>query len=159
MQASKIIPNEWYAIRRNKDQLVRFMVKSVTTVRSRGTGSPHDYRSTVQGYVLEDRNPETQLDNIISIDSDKILGPYQDYVELVERKQREDAASKARANAEKEKTLDFVRLLYRVAGQPVPNTLDERGQPFRAGYSNSVEITEEGQELLRAVLSVKSHAA
>jgi hypothetical protein len=155
MQASKIVPESIYAVRRGKDELVRFHVKSITTTRSKGTGSPHDFRSYVSGFYVEDHTPG-ELPESIKLDPEKILGPYEDYIELVQRKKQEEAARQAAADIEDEKVRAVARALYHFVDQPVPNKLDDYKMPFRVSYKK-IEIDETGQALLLAAF--KKHSA
>lgn len=145
MQASKIIPGKVYAIKR--PELTRFEATAVVTRRETAHGNPHDYKSKVEGYVIIDGTSPREK---IAIDPDKVLGPFEDYVELVERKRLEEEENK-RKEAEHQREQQAIRReLYNFIGVAIPNDAEEYKQPFRLrGYGRSnVEIGEEGVKRL-----------
>jgi hypothetical protein len=109
----------------------------------------------VSGFYVEDHTPGDISENI-KLDPEKLLGPYEDYIELVQRKKQEEAARKAAADAEDEKVRAVARALYHFVDQPMPNKLDDYKMPFRVSYKK-IEIDEIGQALLLAAL--KKHSA
>jgi hypothetical protein len=152
MQASKIQTGAIYAIRDDAAQLVMFRVNAVTTRRT-GT-NPKDYHSTVDGHILnDDRSPREEVKQL---DPDKILGAYTQYVELVEKEARVEAARKATVAARVELQLDVTRQLYRVIGEPMPNDVGNYKALVRA-HTSGTEITispEVFERLLAALRSV-----
>ena len=162
MQASKIIPNSVYAIRRGgtrDGELVRFKVSSVTTTRYKSTGSPHDYSSTVSGWILEDhKEEETSEKQAIKIAPDRILGPYEEQAELVARKQAEEKAKTDKADAEKAKLNHLWSLLYSKTGLPRPNDPKSYGNAFRLSYGG-IDIGKDGIEALIKLLEGPTNAS
>jgi len=141
MQASKIKVKGRYAIYDQNKQLVRFYVTSVVTSRTDNTGSPHDYSSKVNGHIDTGDWTNDADNNRLSLDPEKILGPYEDYKELVERERAENAAKQAASDARDQLGFDLRRALYALIGEPCPN--DERGhrQFFRFTYGGGVDIS------------------
>ena len=157
MQASKIMIGKVYAIKADRGEgLKRFNIVSVTTVRSRSTGSPHDYSSYVSGTVLNDDGHP--VGDVIKIDPEKVLGPFEDYAELVAQKKAQDAAREAATKAVNDRA-DKLRLtLYALVDQEAPpgNDRYNYSQPFRAS-SGSLEISQQGvQWLLEALEKSKT---
>lgn len=142
MQASKIKPRKTYAIwQKSLDdepaKLVRFRVNAVITTR---TGdSPHDYNSVINGGVY----PEDGGEILTGLDPEKILGPYEDYKELIARQEAEMAARVAEAQkVVKQQTL-LIKHLYRTIGEDAPNP-ESRNVPFRKSYGGGLDISYEG---------------
>ncbi len=146
MQASKILPGAIYAIKQGEEHK-RFHVHAVVTRRSKNTGSPHDYESHVEGYVLEDHEPGER--KLVRMDPKKLLGEFTEFSELVERKRLEEAAAKEKGNAEKAALERLATLLYRAAGLPVPEKLDKYRVPIRTAFG-SIDI---GGEAIPALTS------
>lgn len=140
MQASKIVVDAVYAVKRKDDTYARFKVSAVITRRERNTGSPHDYKSKVEGKWAE---PDAPTDTIM-LDPEQILGPYEDYMELVERKRKEDAEEKRKKDEKLAQVVELQELLYTVSGVEKPKDTSHRNynQPFQIGYSG-IDIRKE----------------
>ena len=159
MQASKIQVEGIYGIHRREEgasesELVRFQVTAVVTRRERNTGSPHDYKSVVEGVILEDPADENGRRPLRTVAPDKVLGPYEEQAVLVERAKAEKAE---REEAERQARLDADTLLaklYRLANLPMPNDMNTRRIPFRTSFGVTIDISREGvQALLKALKS------
>jgi hypothetical protein len=120
MQASKIKPEHVYAIKNEGGQLVRFYVSAVVTRRERSTGSPHDFSSTVEGYVTAEDTGTGKRSDKRTLTPDAILGLYVEHVELVEREKREKAEAEAEEKAKAAAHEAQWRRLYELTGLPVP---------------------------------------
>jgi hypothetical protein len=170
MQASKIQIGTVYAIYRpdvtkNDEgrELVRLRVTAVTTTRHRNTGSPHDYKSMVEGVIIEDHpdrpqwaeNAEHGVKNVTYVTPDALLGPYQEHLVLVERKQRETTEKIRRETEEKETVSDLRRVLYALVGEPMPNDENDYKQMFRNSHGGSISVSKEGARQLLASLKAK----
>lgn len=146
MQASKIKVGTTYALRRD-EELVRFLVCAVVTRRERNHDNPHDYKSTVEGYVTDDENRV-----VVVVKPDKLLGPYTDYVELVERSLKEREVIERAAEAKRTLREQLRKVLYRKVGIDPPTDPTQHSQMFRAGYSG-IDISDEGIRLLHTYLT------
>lgn len=145
MQASKVMPDVVYAIKGPDGCYARFKVDAINTRRFRATGSPHDYKSTVEGTVVESGQK-------LTVEPNEILGPFEEYAELAERKKREDA-ERARQGAERAQALqELWRMLYERSGQPCPNDPGAYRQPFRIDSGGTIRIDSDGVRMLTAAL-------
>jgi hypothetical protein len=88
MQASKIKVDTVYAVKHpDNGKLSRYRVTEVVTRRRSNHGNPHDFKSTVEGFIVDDvKNGEAVMR---TLGSDDVIGPYEQHVELVERKKKE----------------------------------------------------------------------
>lgn len=152
MQGSKVTPQETYAMRRD-DGLVRFTVSAVITRRTEARGSPHDYKTEVEGYIVEDGKTGKQRE-FIMVNPKALLGPYLEQVELKARKDAEDAKREAEAMEQQALRERLIEVLYTVTGLPRPNNNDY-GAPFRLSF-NDVDIRLDGIAALLKVLEAKS---
>jgi hypothetical protein len=160
MQASKIKPGFIYAIEQD-DRLVRFRVESVNTKRTKSTGSPHDYTSEVEGYVVvQDSAKGKPITRTLAPEA--ILGEYKDYTELVAREAAEKAARKADSDAKAALTKRLFDTLYRLSGvdQGDPDRYGDYRGPIRLGYAgHDITIQFDAVEpLLKALEAVKQPA-
>jgi hypothetical protein len=147
MQASKIVPHDIYALRLD-GKLVRFRVTAVITRRERATGSPHDYTSLVEGYViLQDGGGQDQTR---VLDPKALLGSYEEQVELVERKRREDEAVDAKKRERDERAQRLIARLYAMTGLPLHE--NEYKRAFRPGYQGDLDVSVEGVAALLEVM-------
>ncbi len=135
MQASKIKIGGVYAIKRD-DKLVEFRVTAVTTRRHGATGSPHDYTSTVEGRLFD--KPVGQGSTQLTLKPDELLGPYEDYKELVAKREAEEAAKKADEKKRADLAYTTALLLYEALGIPVPPE-DTSGSRYRRGGIQSYD--------------------
>ncbi len=148
MLVSKIVPGETYAIRKAKGSpLIRFRVTKISTVRAE-TGS----KSVITGTSID-----LDAHDPFEMQADKILGPYADFAELVEREAKERAERKAQETAEKADAEELVRKLYGITGIAMPNDLrsfDRR--PFEMdGYAGRVNLGSEGVRALLKLIKSK----
>lgn len=152
MQASKIVIGKTYAIRDDDSQLVRFVATAVVTRRKSAHNNPHDYESTIEGYITaQDRKNEK--DQNLTLDPKWVLGPYEEQAELVARKAAEQAAYQAEKDAYKAAGEKLYRMLYNKADLPVPNDGRDHKSPFRISYSgDTLELNREGVALLLKIL-------
>jgi hypothetical protein len=151
MQGSKILPGKVYGLDRG-NRLVRFNVDAVIQRRDRADGSPHDYKSFVEGFILEDRE-DGAMPERLTVPAKSLLGPYQDIVELRERAAAERVERDAK-DAERLRRRQVVRRwLYDLVKAQVPET-DNHFQLFSTGYS-SVDISTEGVNALIVVIEGK----
>lgn len=149
MQASKIMPGAVYAIMEG-GSLVRFKVGSVNTRRFQATGSPHDYKSTVEGQVID--GPI----HAVTVEPGAVLGSYEEYAELVEKKRREDA-EREREGSQRVQALEMLwTMLYEKSGQPRPNDPRAYHQPFRVDVGGTIRIDTIGVKLLIDALKAGS---
>jgi hypothetical protein len=157
MQASKIKPHEIYAIKQN-DRLVRFCVSAVITRRINNHGNPHDYESTVEGFIPAPDNGGKPSDTM-TLDPTLLLGPYKEHVELVAREEAEKAERDRITAAKEEKRERLVAALYEATGLERP--AEERrysSTPFHPSYSG-VDISAEAIDpLLKFLEGVKQSA-
>jgi hypothetical protein len=160
MQASKIKPGFIYAIEEDND-LRRFRVESVNTKRTKSTGSPHDYTSEVEGYVVV-QDSEKGKPVSRTLHPDRILGEYKDYTELVAREAAEKAERQAIADARKALAKRLFDTLYRLINleQGEPDRYGEVKGPIRLGYDGK-DITiqfDAVEPLLKALEAIKESA-
>lgn len=143
MQASKIVIGKVYAIK-GDEGLKRFNVTSVVTIRSRNTGSPHDYSSHVHGTIIGDGGHP--VGEVIKVNPDKVLGPFEDYVELVEKQKAEKAAREAASKAVEDRATKLRLALYALVNKQAPPANDRYNysQPYRVSSGGSLDITQEG---------------
>jgi hypothetical protein len=134
MQAAKIKIGDSYAVH-VAGELVSCRVTEVTTVRK--GAHPSDFKHTISGYVAGSLHTFTP---------DGVLGPYQDYAELVERKAIETARAKAEADAKDKAAIDLIALFFKLTNQPVPT--EKYGHIFDTSYGGSVSIRADGVKLL-----------
>jgi hypothetical protein len=149
MQASKIKLGGEYAVRYD-GELHSLRVTSLRSVR--------DYKGTTNyavGLVIDADGSAKEDENGTVSKSYKvedILGPFEEYSDMVKarvaKRAAEDAAKKAREDA----AADLVRMLYRANNLPVPNKLDGYNVPFATHYAGGIEIREEGVAMLLAML-------
>jgi len=152
MQASKIMPGTTYALKARNNTFVRFLVTAVVTRRERATGSPHDYKSAVEGF----KNEPGESRETITVDPDAILAPYQDVAELRERKRLEDEARAKADQAIKDETMRALILLYKATGVPMPEKLDHYSAPFHTNYGGTeITITRDAVALVIKALSAR----
>jgi hypothetical protein len=160
MQASKIQPGVVYAIKDDDDRLVRFRVTEVVTKRTKATGSPHDYESTVEGYIdIKDAEKGKPITRVFKPEA--ILGEYKAYAELVEREEAERVAQKAKADEQTALTKRLHEALYRIAGLEYPKNDGKRyDTPIRIGYGGTDIIIQFDavEPLLKALEAVKESA-
>ena len=149
MQASKIVIGKMYAIRLESGDLARFQVHEVVQRRVSNHGNPHDYKSHVVGYIREGASLEENADTgPLNLHPERILGPYDEHVELVARADAEKAAKKKEEDDLAEKVHEVWRLLYAGAGINTPNDPSNYKQPFTTSWGRSVEIRSEGIPLI-----------
>lgn len=144
MQTAKIKAGETYAMDRRGD-LVRFVVQAVITSKTRSKTE-----SKIEGYIEEDRK-EGEPVPTRTVDPERLIGPYAEQAELVERKRQEEAARTA-AHKERLRVGDLDRrMLYAFVGVAVPKVKpEEYSQPFRLGYNGKVDTSDEGLKLILA---------
>lgn len=140
MQASKITPKKTYAIKHANDKLVRFVVSEVVQRRVDNTGSPHDYKSHVEGHLVGEHEK-------ITLRPDQILGPFEDYAELLKTKEREDEQHRLAEQQKMNAALSCCRALYQKCGLPVPD-LSHYNIPFRVNYGDGITVNKDGVALL-----------
>ena len=143
MQASKIKIGEHYAVR--IDGVLQSM--QVTKVVTTRTGPhPSDFEHTITGKVGQ---------QLYNYGPDHILGPYTEYAELVEQKQRANDEARRIAEAKTEAGMDVVRSFYQMCGIDPPNDLTNYNNPFYAARAGDISINHNGVNLLRQVFSKK----
>lgn len=150
MQASKIIPNKVYAIKVD-GELQQFRATAVITRRETAHGNPHDYKSTIEGIVINGPVPDGESRQTIKVAPDRVLGPFEDYQELVAKRDAEQKAKEQEAEAKKAAAIELWSLLYDKVGVPRPNDPKTYNQLFQVSF-NSVDITREGVEILTKYL-------
>jgi hypothetical protein len=145
MQASKIVPGLVYAVRRG-EALLRFRVIEVNTITKRRSAnrSPHDSTSEIVGHWLDGDTPRKG-----ELPPDDILGKYEDYAELVERKRQEEAATEAKRTADAKQAKADRLALYAFLGIEPPQKADDYSQIFRVSFGR-VEINSEGARAIVA---------
>jgi hypothetical protein len=163
MQASKIKVKSIYAVRAADEVgLNRFNVTAVVQRRVDNTGSPHDYKSSVEGFVVEDNDGVAVKDlKVIRLDPDKILGPFEEFAELDNRRKAELAAATQKATEFDETNLELRRLLYQLVGEPIPNDQRDWKQLFRytgSTLSISSDAVEPLVKALKAMLRQRDAA-
>jgi hypothetical protein len=147
MQAAKIKIGATYAIREG-DNLRMFKVRSVVTTR---TGPhPSDFSHRVRGVVEGEESEERVVSN------DAVLGPYEEYAELVEKRAREKAEAKRRDDEIADRAHRLMELFCRMIGEPMPGKTTDWNAMIREGLSGTVEINREGVEKLLAALMEKA---
>lgn len=130
--ASKAQLHKTYAVRYD-GELVGFIVDRVTTHRIDDSGSPHDYESEITGrFVIRDDKGNASYEKA-TIKPDALLGLFDDYKELVEKKQIEERRKRKEAEAANQVAIELRLLLYRVIGESAPKDSREYHQPFRVG--------------------------
>lgn len=98
MQASKIEINQVYAISID-GKLERFHVARIVSTRT--ANNPHGIKSVVHGWVHRDVGAGIEA----SFSAERVLGPYKEYSELVEReaaqrRERDERAEQIKARRE-----------------------------------------------------------
>ena len=152
LTAAKVLPGKVYAVRKDEG-LQRFHVHEVIVTRSRADGSPHDYATTVKGKCLGPYEVET-------LPLNAILGPFEEYQELVAKRDAEKRAVEEQNRAISEKQQECVRLLYQLTGLPIPNDLESYHAPIRIKYAGGVELDQAGvAAVLQALRKPKEEAA
>jgi hypothetical protein len=160
MQASKIKPHEVYAIKAPDDRLVRFRVTAVITRRVSNHGNPHDYQSSVEGFIqAQDANNGGKPSEPLTLDPTTILGLYTDHVELVARESAERAERKRIEDDKAEKRERLVAALYEASGIERPDTTHRYVRtPFYQSGSG-IDITADAVEPLLAFFErIKANA-
>jgi hypothetical protein len=151
MQANKIKVNGTYAVKNENGVLARLNVTAVVTRRVNNYNNPHDYESHVEGYITESHIPG-ENPSIVKVSTEKVLGPYEEYAELVQRREAEKAEQNRKQEHIKERALLLRRLFYELIDKPLPNDDNEHRQLFRLEYGNSVDVSKEAVEPLIAAL-------
>jgi len=161
MQGSKIVPGRIYAINypAHESGLARFHVTAVVQRRTRNTGSPHDYQTDVEGYVVEEQKPDVPI-NEITRSAKSLLGPYEEQAELKARADAEKAEHERAKKEREDNKAAVVTWLYKLTGL-TPHHADEAryerfGVPFNDRFT-SIEINDKGiNALLRVINGEKS---
>jgi len=161
MQGSKIVPDKTYAYRKADGNLVRFVATAVITKRTGRTGSPHDYSSSVEGFILEDNDPEGRHSNreIITLLPKHLLGPYEESVELVARENAEKAERQRQIDEREAARKAVVDWLYQWTHveQPEPGSGFYRNHHFARSHSG-VEINDAGVKAILMTLKAMKGA-
>jgi len=147
MQTSKIKIHSIYAVARSSG-LARFHVTEIVTSK---TSNDSPATNKIVGWFVEDR-PAVGEATTVRLDPEKLIGPYDEQMELVERRRQEEAEAKARTEASKAQAMADRLALYKFVGvEPIAKADDYR-QLFRVqGYNNShVDITDEGAKAIIA---------
>jgi hypothetical protein len=142
------MPHKTYAIYVD-DKLARFQVTAVITRRETAHGNPHDYKSAVEGRVPNGEG--LGLSKTITVGPDRVLGPFEEYEQLVAQREAEKQAQHLKEEAKKKASEDLWSMLYAKTGVAPPNDPKEYRQPFRAQF-NKIEISEDGVKLLTEYL-------
>jgi hypothetical protein len=143
--ASKARIGTTYAIRHN-GKLVRFKVTKITIHKVSDTGSPHDYENEITGTVFyEPGKTET-----LTIEASKLLGQFEQYEELIAKKEAEKAEAKAKENAAKALQDKFVKAIAKAAGVPVP----QKGHYRDYEHSDAIDTTYSGVVIKPAIFQV-----
>ena len=158
MQASKIVIGRTYAIRTESGELARFHVSEVVTRRVSNHGNPHDYKSHVIGFIRDDAPDVVEKNDQITVSPEKVLGPYEDYIELVERANAEKAAKQKVIDAHTALVEEVWRLLYAATDTPLPNDPQGYKNSFRINYNRTIEISAEALPLMLEFLRAKERA-
>lgn len=135
--ASKAVPGLVYAYRDDSDKLVRFRVSAVVTRRTEASGSPHDYKSTIEGYIIEPGFSERS--KLLTIEPNKLLGLYDQHLELVAREQQEMAERKRKEQSERAAVAELRKLLYQVT---------DLSAPSRATYAEAFYVSDYGGDTI-----------
>jgi hypothetical protein len=134
--ASKAKIGTIYAVRHD-GELTRFRVQKVTTHRIADNGGPNDYESEITGvFILGKGDDGIERIEKATIEPRHLLGQFEEYEELVVKKEAENKAKQAREKIEKQDVLDLWRLLYQVAGLQPPNDPSGFEAPFRLSSYN-----------------------
>jgi len=137
MQTAKIKVDGIYAYKHGGDY-VRFVVDAIITRKS-----VHKTESQIEGRIVEDAgNTKIRLDPAL------LEGPYEEMAALVERKAKEDAERKAKADEAEAKARRDRIALYRFVGMPAPKDAKSYDQPFKLDYGSTIDIRREGVKLL-----------
>lgn len=148
VQTAKITPQTTYAIN-DDEKLKRFYVQAVVTRRVNNYNNPHDYQTTVEGYIVkEDGGDKT----VVELPAARLLGLFEEHVELVERQNAEKAAFAAKRQALIDAASDLRTLLYQRTATPPPNDERSWAQPFRENHSTGLTLSEDGVRLLTQLL-------
>jgi hypothetical protein len=156
MQASKINVGDTYAVRLNPRRegedgpLMRFIPTSITTTVTGDRKSPHNHKSTVRGYTIENGVRAAEL----TYAPDLILGPYEDYKALVEVEAKEKVERQLRGEEDRRMAAELRTMLYLLVGELVPDVDPAHyRQLFRVSISGtSVDLGENAVELLHKAL-------
>ena len=146
--ASKVVPGKIYAIKHG-EELARFVVTAVVTRRVSNHGNPHDYDSTIEGQLY---GPDRMLNDgaKMTLTPDRLLGLYEEHVELVQRVAKEKAEEKRIELEHAAQRREVLKWLYDQVGLPLPEKLDNYKSPFHYGYSG-IDITREGIKLISSI--------
>jgi len=140
MQANKIKIGNIYAV--DKGALKRFVVHEVITRRISQTKS----ESEARGRYLDAGNghpPNYETTLPVS----ELLGPFEDYAELVAKKKAEKLAADEKAAQENADRIEVANLLYDLVGVKRTLPYNDYRAPFESNYSG-VAINKEGIRLL-----------
>lgn len=156
MQGSKILPDNTYAVEVGDNRrLVRFVVQAVIQRRTRATGSPHDYESFVEGWIMEDAK-EGERRETVTLSTKRILGPYEEQAELRARKDAEDAERKRKDDETENNRNVLVLWLYSITGlePPTDKQAPYSKMPFRRDYGG-VDINDAGVRAMLRMIQEK----
>jgi hypothetical protein len=143
--ASKARIGETYAIRRD-GELVRFRVTKITIHKLSDSGSPHDYENEITGVAFyEPGKTET-----LTIEASELLGQFEEYGELVAKKEAEETAAKAKKDAAKALQDKFVKAVAKAAGVPVP----QKGRYGDYTSSDAIDTSYNGVVIKPAIFQV-----
>lgn len=160
MQASKIMPNTIYAVRRRHvyrvisgngkpDDLVRFRVTAIITTRS-GKGGPANTQSVIEGVVPPPDSGMKIDTGPVNLDPKEIEGEYTAFSELVAREEAERKTREATRDAKEKASLALVRALYLATGLEMPKDLSSYNNSIRSdGYGVQIK-----SEAVPAVLNL-----
>jgi hypothetical protein len=137
MQTSKIKVDGVYAYKRGVE-FVRFVVDTIVTRKDTSKTE-----SVIEGHIVEDGGTR----NTLKLGPDQLEGPYEQVAELVERKAKEDAERKAKADEDEARHQRDRLTLYRFIGVKPPKNAKDYDQFFRCSYG-SVDIRSEGVRAL-----------
>lgn len=144
MQTSKIKIGSEYALQRG-DGLVRFRVVEIVTRKTRSTAT-----NEIVGFVVEDGAPtDDNKQEFVKLDPERLIGPYEEQIELVARKALETIQAEAKKKAEAEQARADRLALYEFVGVEPPQDVSSYNQHFRIGYGG-VSIEPEGARAIAA---------
>lgn len=151
MQASKIVFGKLYAVK-HQGKLAALIAETMVTTRNKG-GATNKVRGFIDGSATTTDEYGNQTQERFTYPVEDLLGPYEEYQQLVAERVARNAAAEAEKAAAEANVRELWDLLYAVTGmeRPADAAKESYKHPFRLTY-RGVDIAEDGMEPLANVL-------
>ena len=149
MQVKQITIGSSYAVKYD-GKLYALQVRKIVTTKI----GPHasDHKHVISGIIAGDA-PKALDDR--TFDLSEILGPFEDYSELVRQKAEAKAKAEAEDTYRKQRQGRLLTLLYTITGL---KKAGDYSDPFRGDYSGGLDISAKAVEPLIAALEKLTNA-